>query len=179
MTIEQIPDLLSEAWQARRTGDYSKTLELTQEAQSLCSEDEHFFLGRINHIYRQVEMDHDRYEQALPFAKKAIWHYRAARDAGKIAHSIRHLADLFVELERYEEAEQNYRSAIQLYVETEPSLLDRSNALRGFGILLVRINKNEEARKILSRAKEHYYHLGLSEGVEEMSDLLRSLGSNH
>jgi len=94
----------------------------------------------------------------------------------RIAHSTRHIADLQYQLGQDADSEQNYRESISIY-KGNPSTYngDLANALRGFGLLLERCGKIEEAIVIWEETKELYLACNLQAGVDEANQKLDSL----
>ena len=152
-----IKELLEEAWAKRREGKYDEARHLVKEAQGICKDDDHNFLGRIFHIYMQFESDQDNYSKALEFCQKSLWFYRKDKNLDKIAHSTRHIADLQRHLGQEADSEGNYREAIANYKGNSNTYKgDLANALRGFGLLLEKRGKIEEAIAIWKETKELY-----------------------
>lgn len=172
----QIQECLSEAWSKRRVGDYEAAKSLIAQAEEICASDDYASLGRIYHIYMQFEADHDRHEQALPFSKQSIAFYEKAQMPNKLAHAIRHLADLHQILGRSETSEIHYRKALSIY-RSDPGTAEGNlaNALRGFGLLLEKIGKDTEAISIWQETKALYLACGLKAGVEEAQQHLNEL----
>ena len=124
----------------------------------------------------QYESDHNDYKKAKEFCELAVSFYKKAGDHDKIAHSTRHLADLQIELNQLPEAEQNYKSAINMYRsknDTQPG--DLANALRGFTQLLEKkhefTNAIETWKEILQLSQKSDFE----EGVLEAGNKIRYL----
>ena len=179
MTNEpEVSELLTEAWKKRRLRNYDKAKELVVRAQTLCMEEDHFWLGRIFHIRAQFESDHDRPEKALEYCQQSVEHYSESENTDRIAHSTRHMADIQRRLNRFEEAESNYRKSLHLYRNNLTTAKgDLANAMRGFGLLLERIDKIEEAIKTWTEVKELYRSCNLMEGVREADKRLDELNN--
>ena len=154
---QEIEALLSKAWDLRRNGKYSQVLSSLKAASQICRDDDFYSQGRIFHIYMQIEADQDQPKKALELCKKSLLFYRKTKDPQRIAHSVRHVADLETRLKLYQNAEGHYLEALQIYRNHENSgLMDLANALRGYAILLSLINKKEEAILTWKEAKEIY-----------------------
>lgn len=65
----EIPNLLTEAWSARREKDYGEAQSLLGKAQNLVKADDYINLGRIFHIYMQIEYDHGNLSEALDYGE--------------------------------------------------------------------------------------------------------------
>ena len=94
----KIDKLLENIWTLRRKGKYGEVQLHLKDAERLCKEDYYNSLGRIFHIYMQVESDHDRYLKALELCKKSLSYYMKCDNLDKIAHSTRHVADMEFQL---------------------------------------------------------------------------------
>ena len=173
---KDISQMLASAWDLRRRGDYHSSRKLVDKARELCAEDDYQSLGRIFHIYRQFESDHNQYEKALDYNKKSLAYYKLSGNVDKIAHSTRHIADLQMELGDYEEAETNYRKVILLYKSNhETHNLDLANANYGFGLCLEKRGKTNEAIQVWKETKDLYASCNLQQGVSEAQKRLDKL----
>ncbi len=172
MNIDQ---LLKAAWTERRNGNNEEVRRLLVRALQDCSSDDYNSLGRIYHIYGQLESDKDHFSAAIEQFRKSLMYYEKGGDVNKIAHSMRHNADLESELNNLSESEHLYRKAINLYRSFDVSEGDLANALRGFGLLLEKQNNTEEAIGVWKETKNLYQVCGLREGVDEAQNKLDSL----
>jgi len=172
----KITELLEEAWNKRGAGNYSEAKELVRKAHNLCKDDDYMYLGRVFHIYMQFESDHDNYAKALEFCQQSLGFYIKSKIPDKVAHSTRHVADLQRHLGQEAESELNYRKAIDIYrSNSDTHDLNLANALRGFGILLEKLKKEEEAIAVWKEVKELYHTCNLQDGVDEANHKLDSL----
>lgn len=176
MNNSKLKKLLEQAWVKRRQEKYIEARAIVDEAYKLCDDDDYGSLGRIFHIYMQFESDHNNPSKALILCKKSLMYYKRSNNLNKVAHSTRHIADLERYLGSYTNAEQYYREAIHIYKNiSSTSKGDLANALRGFGILLLKCNKNEEAITIWKETKELYQVCNLQAGVDEATEKLNLL----
>ena len=172
----KIESYLREAWTKRREVKYDEARQLLTQAHRLCDEADYQSLGRIFHVYAQFESDHDRHEKALAFCQQSVMNYEKAGNPDRIAHSTRHMADLQRELGQDANAAGNYRAALVLYRENpHTDKVDLANALRGFGLLLEKRNKMEEAITVWQETKELYLACNLQDGVDEANLRLEAL----
>lgn len=172
----KIKQLLGDAWSKRREEKYDEARNLVKEAHQLCKDDDYNSLGRIFHVYMQFESDHGNYSKAVELSKKSLSYYKKSNNLDNIAHSTRHIADLQYQLGEEAESEQNYREAIGIYRDNPNSHIGNlANALRGFGLLLEKRGKIEEAIDIWKETKELYTSINLQEGVDEANERLKSL----
>lgn len=172
----EIQDLLTEAWAKRRVEDYEAAKSLVTQARDLCAADDYASLGRIHHLYMQFESDHDKLEPAIEYCRQALAYYEKSGIPAKVAHSMRHLADLQTALGMGEEAVQHYREAIAIYraqADTNPGTL--ANALRGYGLALELVGEKEEAKAVWLETRDLYAACGLEAGVDEALQHIESL----
>ncbi len=118
----------------------------------------------------QIERDEDRAENALPYYQEAVSLCRDERDSLRLAHTVRHLADLHRGAGRLELAASCYDEALALYRAHEHTApLDLANAIRGFALLQDARGDSEEGRRLWKEARALYLAAGVREGVEECS----------
>ena len=171
-----IDKLLENAWDKRRVGKYREARFLVEKAQELIRDDDYNSFGRVFHIYMQFESDHNKLSKALEYCQQSLNFYRKANKLDKVAHSIRHLADLQRRLGKNSVAESNYREAIDIYRNNpQTDTGDLANALRGFALVLEQLNKITEAMSVWEEARELYHKCGIQAGVDEAEDKLESL----
>ena len=168
--------LLKEAWDKRCSKKYDEAVGLLRKAQDLINEDDYDSLGRIFHVYMQLEHDQGHLSTALRFSQKSLEYYKRTEDSLKFAHSLRHVADLQREVGQEADSERNYREAIDIY-RTHPKLNVGilANALRGYALVLEQRGKITEAISIWKKTKNLYKKCGVQAGVEEAEDKLESL----
>lgn len=173
---QRIARLLDEAWKTRGASDYNRGRRLVAEAAELCQEDDHESLGRVAHVYGQFERDHGNREQALRFYLEGYNHYVAGNHAEKMAHALRHVADVRRDLGDREGAERDYRSAIRMYRDLDPAPTHSlANAYRGFAMLLERTGKRDEALSAFVEAHRFYLQVANAPGIEEMGRKVKQL----
>lgn len=173
---QKIAQLLDEAWKTRGDADYERGRRLVDEAAGLCREGDYESLGRVAHVYGQFERDQGNREGALHFYQEGYNHYVAGNHAEKMAHSLRHVADVRRDLGDAAVAERDFRLAIQMYRDLDPTPAHSlANALRGFAMLLERIGKNEEALRAFEEAHRRYTQVGNAPGIAEMGRKVKQL----
>jgi len=171
-----IKELLEEAWNKRRVGNYDEARQLVKKAQELSKEDDYNSLGRIFHIYAQLESDHDNYRKALEFYQQSLGFYKKANNSDKIAHSSRHIADLQRTLGNDADSETNYTEAIGIYrANSQTKTGDLANALRGYALVLEKRSKISEAKTAWEATKKLYQACNLQAGIDEANRKLDSL----
>jgi len=86
----------------------------------------------------------------------------------KFAHTVRHLGDVYVQLENWSGAEGCYAEALEIY-RSHPAEreLDFANALRAFAVLKDRTGRQDESLGLWEEAGRLYRAQGIQAGVEE------------
>ena len=94
----------------------------------------------------------------------------------RLAHTIRHVADIQTHMRLFEEAQANYAEALTVYRSNpETAKLDLSNTLRGYALLAQSTNDNESAHAMWAEARDLYRAMDVKAGVEEAERHLRHL----
>ena len=112
----------------------------------------------------------------LKNTQAALEHYREAveiyreNDAEplRLAHTIRHLADILRGDGSIERARPLYEEALRIYrdrADTTP--LDLANTIRGFALLRAAAGEREEAKLLWQEARQLYASINVEAGVEE------------
>lgn len=179
---ENIKQLLRKAWELRGDGNYKASRQYLERALELCQPEDLNLLGRIYHIYMQHEYDHDNLLNALEYNKKSISYYTEAENHDKMAHAIRHRANLQYEMDQLEAAEANFIKALNIYRENNTTQTgDLANALRGYGMLLEKKTHFEKALKVWEEIRDLYqtehYREGMVEAIEKIKQLKLKLDS--
>lgn len=105
---------------------------------------------------------------ALPLFEEAITHCQQLRDPHLLAHALRHLGEVHLDLRHFDRAQQHLREALDLY-RTQPGAapLDLANAVRPLAICLGRQGADDESRELWVEARDVYASLSLEAGVAE------------
>lgn len=104
---------------------------------------------------------------ARSYYQEAAEIYRSADDPLKFAHTIRHVADIYLADSQPELAEPLYREALDLYRRNERTApLDLANAIRGLAVLKSDAG-DAGARVLWTEARELYGSVGVEAGVQE------------
>ncbi len=86
----------------------------------------------------------------------------------RLAHALRHVADIQRELGLRDEAEANYAEALAIYRgQPAASKLDLANTLRGYALLMESLGDTGNARDMWSEAGELYRAVEVQSGVDE------------
>ena len=172
----EISELLRKAWQKRGEDKHDEVRVLLRKVLELCEEEDYDTLGRIYHIFMQLEYDQENLTEALELSSKSVSYYKKANNPDRIAHATRHMADLQRHLNLDSQSEDSYRYAIDIYREIAATRRgDLANALRGFALVLEKRGKVEAAIDTWGEVKALYQSLGLEEGVDEAIERLADL----
>jgi tetratricopeptide (TPR) repeat protein len=81
---------------------------------------------------------------------------------------VRHLGDVYVELQNWPGAESCFIEALNIY-RRQPSFhaLDFANAIRGYAVLKDKSGRLDEARELWAEAGRMYQALEIMDGVKE------------
>ena len=173
---DTIKNLLQEAWDHRVRSQYTQANGCLEKARELCQIEDYLFLGRIAHIDRQIAADQRNWELAAEYGWKAIEYYKCAENTNKVAHALRHQADIMCRMDCEIEAHTLYQKALDIYKQdTNTSTLDLANALRGYALNLNNMGRKKKAREIWEETKGLYAKIGLVDGVEEAQSWLNQL----
>lgn len=167
-----INDALDDAWKARGRGNYSEVEIILGQLEMQVDPADYFTLGRIHHIKMQVARDHGRLEEARAYCGKSIALYERSKNEDRIAHSRRHFADLLCDLNRLDEANTQYEYCISIYRKMNvPFSPDLANALRGYALLLEKMNRS--ASSTWQEVRSIYRHHNIIAGIAEADEHLK------
>lgn len=108
--------------------------------------------------------------QAAGLYSQAAELYRAAGHELRLAHTLRHAADVLRDDGKLAQAEPLYLEALALYrAHPEAPHLDLANALRPLALL-----REAQARQLWTEARDLYDSVGVEAGVNECSQHLQS-----
>ncbi len=166
---EKSDQLIRQALQARRENRLDDAKSDLVEAVALCREgDERGGLARALADLGQIERDLCHNDAALRHYEEAVAFYRAEGNPLKLAHTIRHVADIQRHEGAHRQAEGCYCEALRIYREhRETPPLDLANALRGWALLKEAVGEIREARAQWQEAGEIYAELHVEAGVVE------------
>lgn len=122
----------------------------------------------------QVERDEAKPTAALPFYIEAVELARETAAPLRRAHTVRHLADLYVELDELDLAEACFHESLSIYRDHEDSSVgDFANAIRGYAVLQDAAGNSDEAQLLWIEARDFYQSIGLEEGVVECNQRIQ------
>lgn len=120
--------------------------------------------------------DLGQYERARTLYEEAVELSREEGDALLIAHTVRHLGDLYREAGRAADADQCYQEALSRYRNaSDPPVLDVANAHRSAATLRETEGDIQVARQLWSEALRGYKAANVQSGIRECEGRLSSL----
>ena len=179
MPGDSIDALIQEGMRARRDGDpeAARAAFAKAEAESRRAND---WPGQALALagLAQIARDEDDFEESLRCYRATAVIWREQSNPGRLAHSIRHEADVLFELGRAAEAEPLYVEALALYRTSRTTApLDLANAIRGYAILTQAKGASEEAIGLWREARDLYRSVGVEAGAAESARRLAMLES--
>ncbi|MEZ5293214.1 MAG: tetratricopeptide repeat protein [Vicinamibacterales bacterium] len=125
----------------------------------------------------QLHRDGGDTASAAPLYDEAVTHARQLGDRHLLAHAMRHLGEVQVELRAFDRAQQLLRDALDLYRgHPATDALDLANAVRPLALCLERQGAGAEALPLWIEARELYASLGIDAGVAECARAIARLG---
>jgi tetratricopeptide (TPR) repeat protein len=175
MTVEQT---LSAGYAARRDSRSADARAFFAEAyeQAQASGDASLQVDALRG-WADSESDLGRLDEACGRYAEAIALLRPLKDSLRLAHTIRHVADVARKQGKTEVARVCYDESLAIYrgdATTAP--LDLANALRGYGLLLEALGEGAEAHAVWVKALTLYTELGVPAGIEEAQRRVTRLG---
>lgn len=150
---------------------------MLEDALAICRKnDDPDTLARALTALGQIERDMENTQCALKLYQEAVAIYHARSDMLRLAHTVRHVGDIYSEDGQFAPAELCYRDALEMY-RTNPDTppLDLANTLRGFAILNEKTGRGEEARQLWIEARDFYESVNVEAGVAESKRRLAQL----
>ncbi len=165
------PDhLIASGYRARREGRLGEAKEIFSEAVQVCREADanpSVLAGSLAGL-GQIERDLRNDRAAIECYREAVGIQRGHPDRLRLAHTVRHLADVLREAGLLEEARTGYEEVLEIYRRhPETRALDLANAIRGFALLRGNAGDPEDAKSLWSEARDLYQSCDVKAGVEE------------
>jgi tetratricopeptide (TPR) repeat protein len=131
-------------------------------------------LARAHELRRRAESARRRDgAMARLCYEEAVRLFREADQPLLLAHSIRHLGDVYLEQGRPELAEPCYHEALDLYRKhTDDSSLDLANAVRSLAVL-----RWEQTRTLWDDVRALYTSLNVEAGIKESTARVAALST--
>ncbi len=171
MTSSEMQSKFNEAWALRNKGNSDEVLLIANEylKKSKTPEDKALFLK----LYAQVYSDTGRLKEALTYYKEIEKIYIDIDDKERQMHTLRHIGDLYYQLNELECAQKCLVQVVD-YVEEGHFVnrLEKANTHRIYALALEGLGKPSEATAHWEKAKSHYAQLGIEAGVNECQDHL-------
>lgn len=176
MQESELRELLEEAWRKRAEGNITGTRELLKTVEASVAATDFLHLGRVFHIYAQLESDEGHDRDAIPLLRKSLSNYVKSGHENRIAHSTRHIADVQRRIGSNSESEVKYLKALEIYDQLEsPCDLDIGNLRRGLALLHEKMGKLNKAQESWQAARDIYEKLSLTAGVGESDERLEAI----
>ena len=150
--------------------------DLTQVVKICRRQGDEALLARALPALGQIERDLGNTKTALALYTEAAGLHRAAGNKQRLAHTVRHVADIHLDRGELEQAEPRYKEALDLYGDdraTQP--LDFANAIRGMALLREQAGEREQAKALWEEARGLYQAVNVEAGVEESSRRIQAL----
>ncbi len=163
-------ELIRSGYEARQEGRLDAARQRFSDSVQLCRADGNSSLLASSLAgLGQIERDLKNREAALRCYEEAVAVLRTCgADLLRLAHTIRHLADILRGDGAPDAATPLYEEALQIYRKDEGrSVLDLANTIRGFALLKDARGEREEARRLWEEARGLYESVHVQAGVEE------------
>ena len=174
----QVQTLAAQAAAARKEDRLEDAQrDLTRVVEICRREGDEALLARALPALGQIERDLEHTEQALALYTEAAGLHRSLGNVQRLAHTIRHVADIHLDRGEIEQAEPHYKEALDLYGEDERTQpLDFANAIRGMALLREKTGEKQQAKALWENARDLYSAVNVEAGVEESSRRIEALG---
>jgi tetratricopeptide (TPR) repeat protein len=124
----------------------------------------------------QIERDLKNNEAALLHYAEAAEIYRKLDKPQRVAHTVRHVADILRHEKRFQDAKRDYDEALSIYrSHPETKSLDLANAIRGLALTEGELGDVPAARRLWQEARTLYEAVSVQAGVDESDEQLRRL----
>lgn len=173
MTSEHFQNQFQQGWALRNEGKYEEVFALAEEQLALAKEAEDKTSEAL-FLKLKAQAHHDRGElrEALKYYKEIEHIYIALEDKARQMHTLRHIGNLYLDLEEFECAEKCLIQVLEAYEATPPAALEMANTHRLYALALGGLNRQAEAKTYWQKAKEVYEKLWIPEAVEECEGYL-------
>lgn len=174
---EELEELFHDAYQARREHRSADAKRALLAAVDFCRQTNvPGDLARALTALGQIERDLGNTRAALALYQEAVTIYHAQGDILRLAHSVRHVGDIYSEDGQFAPAELCYQDALQMYrADQHTPPLDLANTVRGYAILKQKMDQREEARQLWTEAQGLYEAMNVEAGIAESKRRLAQL----
>jgi tetratricopeptide (TPR) repeat protein len=162
-------ELITQGYEARRAHRLTDAQKAFADAVTLAGQSgEHAELAQALTGLGQIKRDLKENDAALAHYEKAVEIYRQQDNPLRLAHTIRHVADILRVEARLQEAQPLYEEALKVYRGQDGTPpLDLANALRGFALLKEQVGARQESQRLWREARSLYAAVEVAAGVEE------------
>ncbi len=172
---EKVYGLLEQVRAFRRSEDYPDAWERLAMAKDICPKDRHDLQGGLAAMTGQLFRDQGNLQLAIDAYKDALDQFEQHGDQLRVAHTLRHLAEIKEEVDDIEAARDDYEECKKLYEgKVEASKMDLANFYRAYALFL---EKDGAAKPNVAdfweRARDIYAEFGIEEGVKECESHLK------
>ena len=172
---EEVKSIFNQAWQHRNDGNYKSSRELLNQVLALDSSDPNV-VAQVYAYQGQIERDLESPKKALLLYSKALKEYQSSGNKNGIAYAERHIADIAMELNIHEQAEESFKRALTIYREDESgNAMNIANTVRGYALLQEKTHQYHKSRSLWEEAREIYNRFNIQEGVGECDHHLSNL----
>lgn len=174
---ESIDSLLTHATRARLEQRFGEARNDLRQAIEMGSRSkDHPRLARALAALGQIEHDLHNDDDALRLYEESAEIYRQLNSRVKLAHTVRHIADILRERGRLAASETSYCEAVEIYrSQPETAPLEMANALRGYALLKEALGENAEASAMWEEAGSLYAVANVETGVVESARRIAGL----
>ena len=126
----------------------------------------------------QIERDASHAQESLALYEEAVAVCRIIGDPLALAHTVRHVGDLYLSAGRPALAEPCFDEALALYrADDATAPLDLANAIRPYALLKEELGLAAEARALWRETRSLYAQVSIDVGVEECDAHLAALAA--
>ncbi len=173
----QVQALAAQAAAARKENRLQDALRDMTQVVSICREEgDEALLARALPGLGQIERDLEDTGNALAHYSEAAELHRAQGNSRRLAHTVRHIADIHLDAGELEQAGPLYEEALEIYT-NDPAAqpLDFANCIRGFAIFNEKSGSKEKALLLWKEAQGLYEAVGVEAGVQESAQRAAAL----
>ena len=104
---------------------------------------------------------------------------RCVVEPQRLAHTVRHVADIERQMGSFDAAEADYAEALAIYRDdSRTGTLDLANTLRGYALLREAREDSQAAREMWTEARELYAAVEVQAGVDEADRRLKKFAAS-
>ena len=165
---------LKNAYDARKSGDSAKALEIVNLALGAAKADRSKIYGQLLCAAGQFQRDLGNLAAASDAYSEAVEFFQHDQDHPQQAHAMRHQGDIERELHNLDVAEKLLKDALKIYEnEKGASELCFANAQRSFALVQEARGEIDDAKPYWQAARKVYAKLAIKDGVAECDSRLK------